>query len=321
MNSIEQIKSGLTIGHFGLGMRGDHHGTPPEVTHDGDTISVSALGNFPVRFLAIDTPEVSFALPSDPEKFISTNKPEWEAFLSDPFAAQYGPLRISPELKANLKGRLGPGAASNHFQYAKKAERALEAEITADRDAMGWTNETFKFFLAFAHEVTDRYGRLLAYINREDQDAQRPMDYNTRQLRKALACPYGIWPNVGSSACYAESITALVLDPFKANEWASRDKYIKASREAIATARKNHTGIFDKDDPLRIEPFELRFLAQRRPPERWVIDLSKSADVLIAPQKYFTVKMEDRLFIPEEYVPLFETRGWKKEKVTKTMAA
>jgi hypothetical protein len=45
-----------------------------------------------------------------------------------------------------------------------------------------------------------------------------------------------------------------------------------------------------------------------------VIDLSKNDDVLIKPQEYYTIpNVEDRLFIPEEYVPLFVEAGWKKQ--------
>jgi endonuclease YncB( thermonuclease family) len=320
MNSIEQFNSGLTVGHFGIGMRGDHPGTPAEIAHDGDTLSVRALGNFPVRFLAIDTPEISFTLPGG-KNFLSISDPKWEKFLTDPFAAQYPPLVLDDGLKANLMKRLGSGAAKNHYHYAKKAEKALEAEIIKDRDALGWTDKTFEFFLAFAHEVMDRYGRMLAYINRKNPGEPRPLDYNTRQLQKGMACPYGIWPNAGESACYGDSMTKLMLEPCTANKWAIKDRYVRQAREFIADARKNHTGIFDEKDPLRIEPFELRYLAGRRPPERWVIDLSKNDDILVAPQNYYQINMEDRLFVPEEFVPLFESKGWKREVMGMQKAA
>lgn len=321
MNSLEQLKSGLTIGHFGLGIRGEHPGTPPGVTHDGDTVSVRALGNFSVRFLAIDTPEVSFTLPDDTNHFLSIADPKWETFLTDPFAAQYPPLVLDDGLKANLMKRLGPGAAKNHFDHAKKAEKALEAEIIKDRDTLGWTNETFEFFLAFGHEIMDRYGRVLAYINRKNPKEPRPLDYNTRQLESGMACPYGIWPNAGESACYSASLTSLVLEPFSAHEWALKDKYVKQAREFVSEARKKQIGVFEKDNPLRIEPFELRYLAGRRPPERWVIDLSKNSDVLVAPQKYYQINMENRLFVPEEFVPLFESKGWKRQALAAQKAA
>jgi endonuclease YncB( thermonuclease family) len=61
--AIEQLRSGLTIGRFALGQRGDGTGSVRQQVHDGDTINVSAVGNFGVRFLSIDAPEISFTLP------------------------------------------------------------------------------------------------------------------------------------------------------------------------------------------------------------------------------------------------------------------
>jgi hypothetical protein len=49
------------------------------------------------------------------------------------------------------------------------------------------------------------------------------------------------------------------------------------------------------------------------PPDRWVIYLSDDGVFLIPPQEYYTVsEAEDRLFIPEEYVPLFVEAGWRR---------
>jgi hypothetical protein len=82
----------------------------------------------------------------------------------------------------------------------------------------------------------------------------------------------------------------------------------------MANARNLKIGIFDEKDPLRLEPFEVRFLAQRFPPSRWVIDLSRNDDTLISPQNYYTIpNSEDRLYISEEYVPLFVEKGWKRQ--------
>ncbi|MGH3145637.1 MAG: hypothetical protein ACRDTR_07520, partial [Rubrobacter sp.] len=65
--------------------------------------------------------------------------------------------------------------------------------------------------------------------------------------------------------------------------------------------------------PLSLEPFEVRLLSRRRPPDRWVIDLGDEGDLLIPPQEYYTVPhAEDRLFVPEEYVPLFVEAGWRR---------
>jgi endonuclease YncB( thermonuclease family) len=321
MNCLEHFEYGLNVGHFGPGMHGERPGTPKEIVHDGDTIKVKALGNFSVRFLGIDTPEISFTLPGDKKHFPEIADLKWEKFLSDPFTSQYPPLALDEGLKADLLKRLGPGAAKNHFDHAKEAEKALEMEITNDKNLMGWTDATFKFFVAFAHEIMDRYGRLLAYINRENPKEPRPLDYNMRQLDKGMACPYAIWPNVGEAAGHTDSLTMLVLEPFTAAKWAEKDKYLKKGREFVAAARKKQIGIFDKKNPLRIEPFELRFLSDRRAPQRWVIDLSKNDDVLVAPENYYRIKMEDRLFVPEEFVPLFESKGWKKQAIAAKKAA
>jgi len=44
-----------------------------------------------------------------------------------------------------------------------------------------------------------------------------------------------------------------------------------------------------------------------------VIDLGRNDDSLVPPQEYYAVQNpEDRLFIPEEYVPLFVEKGWKR---------
>lgn len=321
MNSIEQLKSGLTVGHFGLGMRGEHAGSPVAETYDGDTLKVRALGNLSVRFLGIDSPEIKIALPGDPGHFVSLNDPKWEAFLTDPFSSKYPPLVLDEGLKADLMRRLGTGAAKNHYTHAKEAEKSLEVEIMKDRDAMGWTDEGFEFFLAFGREIMDRYGRLLAYINRKDPSQTRPLDYNTRQLKNGVACPYAIWMNVGNAACNSASLTNLVLEPFNANTWANKDKYVKQAREFVASARQKKLGIFSEDNSLRIEPFEVRYLAGRRVPDRWVIDLSRDDDILVAPQNYYLVKMEDRLFIPGEYIPLFESKGWKRQMVARMKVA
>ena len=87
------------------------------------------------------------------------------------------------------------------------------------------------------------------------------------------------------------------------------------ARQWVQGARQQGRGIFESNDPLRLQPFEFRFLAQRRPPSRWVIDLSDNAtNTLLRPENYFTIaSLEDRLYVPEEYVPLFDDEGWQRE--------
>jgi hypothetical protein len=70
-------------------------------------------------------------------------------------------------------------------------------------------------------------------------------------------------------------------------------------RGFVRDAREQHLGLFEQADPLRLLPFELRFLARRTAPERWLIDLGRNDDKLISSQDYFQVaNPEDRLLSP-----------------------
>jgi endonuclease YncB( thermonuclease family) len=314
--AVEQLASGLAVGHFGLGLRGGVAGTVRQQVHDGDTINARALGNFGIRFLGVDTPEISLPLPGG-RAFIGISNARWEAFLTDPFDAALPSFSPALEvgLLAHLQTRTGAGAALNHARHAAAAEDGLEEEVENDVAVLGETEETFRFFLAFAHEVMDRYGRLLAYINRDqpsqDQPAPRPKTYNERLLTRGLASPYFIWPNINPFR-KQNSLREAVPAPGSAATVADSERTLTEARQAVQQARLAGEGIFADGDPLRLEAFEVRYLASRRPPARWVIDLSKNEDVLIRPQEYHTVpNAEDRLFIPDEFVPLFVDRGWR----------
>ena len=56
--AIEKRPSGLTVGHAALGLQGGVPGSIRQQVHDGDTINVRAIGNFGVRFLGVDAPEM-----------------------------------------------------------------------------------------------------------------------------------------------------------------------------------------------------------------------------------------------------------------------
>jgi hypothetical protein len=163
----------------------------------------------------------------------------------------------------------------------------------------------------------DRYGRLLCYINRyqpdEEKPEKRPDSYNERLLQKRRVIPYFIWPNINPFRKRTSLIEA-VIPAATANDIANEDKSLEAAREWVRKTRQQNAGVFDTHNPLKLLPFEVRFLARRSPPNRWVIDLGKNSDTLISPQEYYTVSnVEDRLFVPEEYVPLFVEKGWQKQ--------
>jgi endonuclease YncB( thermonuclease family) len=311
--AIEQLKSGLVVGHAGLGFRDGVIGSVRQQVHDGDTINVRALGNFGVRFLGIDAPEISFKLPGE-GGFTGLSNIKWERYLSDPFRNWPQESRLNQDLIDYLKAKIKPGVALNHYRHATQAEDELEKEVSKDLEDLGQTEEGFRFFLSFAYEVMDRYGRLLCFINRYQSEGERPLSYNERLLQAGVISPYFIWPNINP---YREKkpIVNAVIEPEKAKEEAQRDALLRKAREGFRRARREERGIFSPEDPLQLEPFEIRFLAGQRPPTRWVIDLSKNDDILIKPQKYFTIKnQEDRLYIPEEYVALFVEKGWRRQR-------
>jgi endonuclease YncB( thermonuclease family) len=317
---IEQItlKSGLslTIGHFGLGLTGQGPGSPKREVHDGDTAIVHGPGNMSVRLLGVDAPEVSYRLPgAKPTSFTPISDPKWETFLSDPLTNKAVGAKLkafSAGLLAYLETRWGKGTAMNHDKHAAAATKEFIRQVEADRERLGQTDAAFRYFLAFAYEILDRFGRLLAYINVEQKAKPRPLDYNGRLLKAGLVTPYFIWPNIDPFLTKPD-IMGAVIDPFTAKTEAAKAGKLKDAQQAVRAARQNKIGLYEKADPLRLLPFELRFLAEGRPPARWVIDLSKNDDQLIPPTEYFTIpNPEDRLFVAEDRIPLFVAKGWKR---------
>jgi endonuclease YncB( thermonuclease family) len=316
-NAIEQLKSGLVVGHAMLGRRGQQRGTVAQQVHDGDTVTTEAAGNLGVRFLGVDAPEVSVPLPGTRLPFIDLEDERWERVLADPFSPELDPFDppLDGELQQHLVGRAGPGTAANHARLADQASKALEGIVGQDMKNLGKTKEDFEFFLAFAGEVMDRYGRLLAYLHPDQADLpaeERELSYNERLLEAGWVSPYFIWPNINPFR-RTPSVAEAVPAPGTAAQLAGRERSLRNARRWVQEARDRHDGLYQEDDPLRLLPFELRFLARRQPPDRWVIDLSRGDDALVPPQWYFEIaNPEDRLFVPAEYVPLFVDQGWRR---------
>lgn len=312
--AIKRFNNNQTVGHMGLGMFGTQVGTVKQQVYDGDTITVRALGNFGIRFLGIDTAEKKIPLPGE-NSFTSLSDPAWEAYLSNPFAT--GELIYSAGLTAYLQGRTGPGVATNHKKFGDKAEDKLEEFVQNDLTEMGVSKQDFAFYLRFAFDIMDGYGRLLCYINRDQPDANipspRPKSYNTRMIESGLASPYLIWPNINPWRAHG-SIVDAVFAPGTANNMAIADAKLHQAREAVKKARADEKGIFEAADPLLIEPFEIRYLSRQAAPSRWVIDLSKNDSILVHPENYYTIPFtEDRLYISAQHVPLFVEAGWQKQ--------
>jgi hypothetical protein len=325
-NVIRETESGLKIGLLGLGFHGNSIGTVKNQVSDGDTISAHpmATDDLPIRFLGVDAPETRFRLPGQ-TAFKALDHADWQAFLADPLnEAKYGNFNppMTQALRAHLSVGIGAMAATNHRKHALAAKVALAVEVENDLTALGQTKENFGFFLAFAYDVMDGYGRLLCYINRDqpddDEPSPRPHFYQERLLKTGHVVPFFMWPNVDpflTQQLAAGSIVAAVFAPGTQNQLENQGKAnLKLARDNVKHARANKLGVFEAADPLRLMPGEVRFLSSRHPPRRWVIDLSKSDNLLIHPQNYFTIPhYEDRLFIPEEFVPLFVDLGWQRQ--------
>ena len=309
--AIRKTSEGFSVGFARLGRRGDGRGSPGQQIYDGDTANVEADGNLGVRLLGVDAPEWALTLPEvateavdrrPGEPFVALTDERWESFLSDPFAGDE--LRLRRELREHLEQRVGPGCAANHARFAEAAKLAFRGEVERDIEELGATREEFRFFMAFASEVIDGYGRLLCYLNRDQPRPPRPPSYNERLLVAGEVLPYFIWPNVDPFRLQPSLVEA-VPRPGAAPP-------LPDERAAVAKARSQGLGVWGGDEPLRLFPFELRFLARLSPPERWVIDVAARDDRLLAPQLYARIERpEDRLFVGAEFVPLFESRGWR----------
>ena len=194
---------------------------------------------------------------------------------------------------------------------------ALTQLVQDDLTALGQTPAEFGFFLAFAYEIFDAYGRFLAFINRNQPTANaanlRPLTYNERLLERGAALPYFIWPN---TAPFRDATTVLdaVVPVGRAAELVQQSGSLRRARDFVKAARSAGLGVFAPADPLQFEAFEIRYLGRREAPSRAVIDLSKNENLILRPQSYFKIPHpEDRLFIPREFVPAFVAKGWRLE--------
>jgi endonuclease YncB( thermonuclease family) len=310
---------GFKIGNGKLGKWGSGTGSVKQVVHDGDTVSTLFDKNLAVRFLGIDTPEVSIPLPDDPNNFEAIGGAKWDTFFTS------GAWKTGLILEANLMNYLsgiignGIGVAKNHADHAKDSTVSLETIIQDDLTLSGKAKNDFDFFLAFGFDFLDSFARLLCYLNSDvsnysnqaDADKVRKKSYNERQLEKGAALPYFIFPNIqpfisiqpfSQSVITPNNFWIMITQAWKLNQ----------ARNFVKQARQNKLGIYDAAKPLLLAPHELRFIGRQKAPDRYVVDLSQPfTNQLLKPEKYFTIlNPEDRFYIPKEYVPMFEKYGW-----------
>lgn len=311
-----EINGIVKKGHFKLGMRGTKRGSAAQEVHDGDTVGLSTPLNFSSRLLGVDAPEISFTIRTK-DRFVNIGDPKWTAFWT---SGEWKNMPLDSALLAHLAERIGDGStvASNHERLAKQAEKELTDLILVDQAASAATTEDFEFFLAFGYEVLDQYGRMLCYLNAEralfnPPAAPNRLSYNERLLTSGAVVPYFIFPNL-QPFLTGQPFNGDAIAP--AGFWKSigAATKLKGARQAVAAARAAGKGVFAKDDPLILLPYEIRFIARlgSTGPDRYVIDLGKSgSDEILRPEHYFSItNVEDRLFIPKEFVPLFTLNGW-----------
>jgi hypothetical protein len=120
------LSSGLVVGHAGWRSVAAADPVAKDV-HDGDTVAVVADGDFGVRFLGVDAPEVSTPLPGTELPFVALTDSRWEQALVDAFAGGAQPLGPTgnPALVAHLQAQAVAGEAANHGRLAAAARTAL----------------------------------------------------------------------------------------------------------------------------------------------------------------------------------------------------
>jgi endonuclease YncB( thermonuclease family) len=313
---------GLKMGAAKLGFHGDKIGSIKQNVHDGDTANVHLDRNLGVRFLGIDTPEISFEFPGS-GTFVALSNPKWDELFSS--GAWKQDLVLYPGLLQDLEKRIGDGTgvSGNHAKQADAAQKELEKIMEEDLAKSGKTKEEFSLFLAFAHEFLDSYGRLLCYLNSGEENYADPLiasaikrwSYNERVLASGWAVPYFIWPNV-QPFMNKRPFTEENVKPEGFWDLITSAGKLKSARNSVAKAREQGLGIFNPADPLRVMPFELRFLSRKKGPERYVVNLADvGSTYLLEPSLYYRVpNPEDRLHIPPEYVPIFKAFGWEVAK-------
>lgn len=298
------------------GFWGNKIGSIRQTTHDGDTLKAYDFGNISVRFLGIDTPEISFEI-KDCCGFTNTNHPRWIDYLTD---LDHNWPEIGQVLGHDLKNYLltkiqnSPDAAGNHHEHAAAAEDELERLIESDMTDHQLTTETFEFFIPLSYEIFDSYGRLLGFVHRYDR-AEQPKSYNIQMLARGRALPYFIWPNINPFRKEPSLVSAVYDSPAKFRARVNSDNSLQEARRLFQQARMDKMGVFNDQglQPLVLEPFELRLLGRKSAPSRWFIDLAATDQYLHSPDRYIEHLPEDRLFIPEHFVALFESKGWRKQ--------
>lgn len=206
----------------------------------------------------------------------------------------------------------------NHYNNSLRSAEILLEIIKKDHQKTVQSGKQYKFFFRFSHEILDVYGRLLGYIHQDKGEGERGSNesYNERMLKMGYAIPYYIFPNIDPFIKFNSILDAIPDvhgDRFAFGRLLQKSSKLRKAREAVTKIRsQKEPSLFTGENSLKLLPFELRFLQRRERLNRYVMDLSNPEPVVYPPQDYHLIaNEEDRLFIPEEYVFIFEKRGYK----------
>ena len=160
-SAIEQLRSGLTIGHAQLGMHGSRQGTINQQVHDGDTVVRLLEGNVGSASWAWTPLRSASPSPAATGSSASRIRP-WRR--SSPFRLQppcpHSTRRSPPRSRFSSP----PGSVEERpliSRLGRASTDALRELMRADVAVLGQTEASFQFFCAFPHEVMDGFGRLL----------------------------------------------------------------------------------------------------------------------------------------------------------------
>jgi hypothetical protein len=251
------------------------------------------------------------------------NDISWKKYLSEPFDPSFFDTdsfkkSLGEGLFKYLKEKTGSETAANQYDNSLISRQKLFDIINMDKIESERQGRKFSFFMRFSFEVFDAYGRLLCYLHKNKEKGEQSSNdsYNELLLESGYAVPYFIFPNVDPFIKFnsiLDAIPEVGQDRFAFYKLIQRSDKLKKARKYLENIRsgKNNT-LFTGDNALKLLPFELRILERREKPFRYVVDLSNPEPIIIPPEDYFLIRnVEDRFFIPEEYLPIFEKRGYK----------
>ena len=118
---------------------------------DGDTAGIHLQGSVSVRFLGVDSPEKQIDLVVA-QGGNNLDSPQWESYLTNPFASQFGPFKLEEDLVVHLTTRIGRGAGAIHFFSRKKRPEGADRPDPGGYDR-AWTGSQH---IPFFHRVLVR---------------------------------------------------------------------------------------------------------------------------------------------------------------------